>query len=106
MHDDSSAGRAGWLVPDLLGRLSCGNGKRGPSGPLFRFCIYDEVGVVGETMRRGVIVYSARLHIAGAGAEPEARGAARNSLWQPRDGGDLADYRAAWRGGPGKAIVD
>jgi hypothetical protein len=69
-------------------------------------CIYDEVGVVGETMRRGVIIYSARRHIAGAGAEPEARGAARNSLWQPRDGGDLADYRAAWRGGPGKAIVD
>jgi hypothetical protein len=73
MHDDLSAGRAGWLVSDLLGRLSCGNGKRGPSGPLFLCCIYDEVGVVGETKRRGVIVYSAELHIAGAGAEPEAR---------------------------------
>jgi hypothetical protein len=73
MHDDWSAGRAGWLVSDLPGRLSCGNGKRGPSGPLFLCCISKEVGVVGETMRRGVIVYSARLHIAGAGAEPEGR---------------------------------
>jgi len=84
MHDDLSAGRAGWLVPDLPGRQR----NRGPSGPLFLCCIYDEVGVVGETMRRGVIVYSARPHIAGAGRNP--RGA--------RCGKELVVATARWRG--------